>query len=142
MYCRYPDVNHSTVNGKPTRSVVQDDAWLDGPFIKTVQQRGAAILSARGLSSALSAASSVCDHVRDWVHGTPRGTWTSMGVVSDGSYDTRPGLMFSFPVTSKAGRWSIVQGLAMTDASKQKIKATEAELVEEQELAAQCLAGK
>lgn len=138
---QYPDVNHGTVAGKPIREAVRDDAWLNGEFITTVQQRGAAIIKARGLSSALSAASSACDHVRDWVLGTPAdGSWTSMGVVSDGSYNTPAGLVYSFPVTCKDGKWSIVQGLTIDEFSAAKLKATAEELQEEKDLAYECFA--
>nr|GMD81621.1 malate dehydrogenase [Ipomoea batatas] len=111
---QYPDVNHATVKTpageKPVRELVANDEWLNGEFITTVQQRGAAIIKARKLSSALSAASSACDHIRDWVLGTPEGTWVSMGVYSDGSYNVPAGLIYSFPVTCKNGEWCIVQG--------------------------------
>jgi malate dehydrogenase len=97
------------VQGKPIREVLADSAdWLNTDFITTVQQRGAAIIKARGLSSAMSAASSACDHVRDWVCGTAEGSWVSMGVYSDGSYGQPAGLIYSFPVTCKAGQWTIV----------------------------------
>ncbi|GIL58374.1 hypothetical protein Vafri_13439 [Volvox africanus] len=139
---QYPDVNHGTVDGKPIRAVVGDDAWLNGEFITTVQQRGAAIIKARGLSSALSAANAVCNHVRDWVRGTPSGSWVSMGVVSDGSYGVQPGLVYSYPVTCSGGKWRIVQGLPIDDASKERMRTTEAELVEERDLALHCLAEK
>ncbi|CAK9160038.1 unnamed protein product [Ilex paraguariensis] len=113
---QYPDVNHATVltpaGEKPVRELVTDDEWLNGGFITTVQQRGAAIIKARKLSSALSAASSACDHIRDWVLGTPEGTWVSMGVYSDGSYNVPAGLIYSFPVVCSGGEWSIVQGKA------------------------------
>ncbi|CAL8149995.1 unnamed protein product [Prunus armeniaca] len=111
---QYPDVNHATVTTsggeKPVRELVANDQWLNTEFITTVQQRGAAIIKARKLSSALSAASSACDHIRDWVLGTPKGSWVSMGVYSDGSYGIQPGLVYSFPVTCEKGQWSIVQG--------------------------------
>ncbi|EFN52647.1 malate dehydrogenase, cytoplasmic [Chlorella variabilis] len=136
---QYPDVNHATIDGKPAREVIGDDAYLDGDFISTVQQRGAAIIKARGLSSALSAASSACDHIRDWVLGTPEGTWVSMGVYSDGSYGAPKGVVYSFPVTCKAGTWSIVQGLSIDEPSAAKMKATGDELVEEKALAMECL---
>ncbi|KAK9807554.1 hypothetical protein WJX72_002482 [[Myrmecia] bisecta] len=136
---QYPDVNHGTVDGKPIREVVRNDAYLEGEFVSTVQQRGAAIIKARGFSSALSAASSACDHVRDWVLGTPEGTFVSMGVVSDGSYGAPEGVVFSFPVTCKDGKWQIVQGLPLDDASAAKLKTTGDELVEEKALALQCL---
>jgi malate dehydrogenase len=106
-----------------------------------VQQRGAAIIKARKLSSALSAASSVCDHVRDWMLGTAPGTFVSMGVISDGSYGAPPGLCYSLPVTcTRGGKWSVVQGLEIDALSRAKLDATAAELVEEKELALACLA--
>ena len=142
---QYPDVNHGTVvvGGKelPIREAVADDAYLNDAFIKTVQQRGAAIIKARKLSSALSAASSVCDHVRDWMLGTAPGAWVSMGVISDGSYGAPPGLCYSFPVTcTRGGNWAVVQGLAIDAFSQAKLDATAAELAEEKEMALQCLA--
>ncbi|KAK8623797.1 hypothetical protein V6N13_065160 [Hibiscus sabdariffa] len=136
---QYPDVNHATVGDKPVRELVKDDEWLNGEFITTVQQRGAAIIKARKLSSALSAASAACDHIRDWVLGTPEGTWVSMGVYSDGSYDAPAGVIYSFPVTCKNGEWTIVQGLAIDEFSRKKLELTGAELTEEKELAYSCL---
>ena len=137
---QYPDVNHGTVKGQAIRATVKDDTWLDKEFIETVQQRGAAIIKARGLSSALSAASSACDHIRDWMLGTPEdGSWVSMGVVSDGSYGTPAGLVYSFPVTCKDGKWSIVQGLKIDEASAAKMKTTADELAEERDLAHECI---
>ncbi|KAL5700283.1 malate dehydrogenase [Ranunculus cassubicifolius] len=94
---------------KPVKELVGDDAWLVGPFIATVQQRGAAIIKARKLSSPLSTASSACDHICDWVLGTPKGTFVSMGVYSDGSYNVPAGLIYSFPVTCESGEWKMVQ---------------------------------
>ena len=120
-----------------------DDEYLNGEFVTTVQQRGAAIIAARKFSSALSAASSVCDHVRDWVHGTPEGTWTSMGVISpggDAGYGIEAGLMYSFPVTCAGGKWSIVQGLAIDDRSRSLMDATAAELKEEKTMAEELIA--
>ncbi|KAJ8573355.1 hypothetical protein K7X08_009866 [Anisodus acutangulus] len=138
---QYPDVNHATVNTgageKPVRELVADDQWLNTEFITTVQQRGAAIIKARKLSSALSAASSACDHIRDWVLGTPKGTWVSMGVYSDGSYGIPAGLIYSFPVTCEKGEWSIVQGLKIDEFSRARMDATSKELVEEKSLADQ-----
>lgn len=105
-----------------------------------VQQRGAAIIKARGLSSALSAGSSACDHIRDWVLGTPEGTWVSMGVLSDGTHYGAPaGVMYSFPVTCKDGKWTIVDGLSIDERSAALMKATGDELVEEKALALECL---
>ncbi|XWS35637.1 hypothetical protein CRYUN_Cryun20dG0014000 [Craigia yunnanensis] len=111
---QYPDVNHATVittNGgeKPVRDAIANDNWLNTEFITTMQQRGAAIIKARKLSSALSAASAACDHIRDWVLGTPKGTWVSMGVYSDRFYGIQPGIIYSFPLTCEKGQWSIVQ---------------------------------
>ncbi|XP_022959121.1 malate dehydrogenase [Cucurbita moschata] len=141
---QYPDVNHATVKlpsgeEKSVRELVADDAWLNGEFISTVQQRGAAIIKARKLSSALSAASAACDHIRDWVLGTPEGTWVSMGVYSDGSYNVPAGLMYSFPVTCRNGEWSIVQGLSIDEYSRKKLDLTAEELTEEKALAYSCL---
>ncbi|KAI4303984.1 hypothetical protein MLD38_039557 [Melastoma candidum] len=136
---QYPDVNHATAVGKPVRELVKDDEWLNGEFITTVQQRGAAIIKARKFSSALSAASSACDHIRDWVIGTPEGTWVSMGVYSDGSYNVPAGLIYSFPVTCKNGEWTIVQGLPIDEFSRKKMDATAEELSEEKALAYSCL---
>ncbi|CAM6095179.1 unnamed protein product [Calypogeia fissa] len=136
---QYPDVHHAVVStaegDKPVRPEIKDDAWLDGDFIKIVQQRGAAIIKARKLSSALSAASSAVDHIRDWVLGTPKGTFVSMGVYSDGSYKVPAGLIYSFPVTCENGEWQIVQGLAINDFSRKKLDATAEELIEEKALA-------
>lgn len=140
---QYPDVNHATVNTeageKPVRDLIKDDAWLNGEFITTVQQRGAAIIKARKLSSALSAASSACDHIHDWVLGTPEGTWVSMGVYSDGSYNVPAGLIYSFPVTCRNGEWTIVQGLSIDEFSRKKLDLTAEELSEEKALAYSCL---
>ncbi|GAU25248.1 hypothetical protein TSUD_17610 [Trifolium subterraneum] len=112
---------------------------LNGEFISTVQQRGAAIIKARKLSSALSAASAACDHIRDWVLGTPQGTFVSMGVYSDGSYNVPAGLIYSFPVTTANGEWKIVQGLSIDEFSRKKLDATAEELSEEKNLAYSCL---
>ncbi|CAK9329194.1 unnamed protein product [Citrullus colocynthis] len=141
---QYPDVNHATVKlpsgeEKSVRELVADDEWLNGEFITTVQQRGAAIIKARKLSSALSAASAACDHIRDWVLGTPEGTWVSMGVYSDGSYNVPAGLIYSFPVTCRNGEWSIVQGLSVDEFSRKKLDLTAEELTEEKALAYSCL---
>ncbi|CAH9115993.1 unnamed protein product [Cuscuta epithymum] len=140
---QYPDVNHAvvkTLNGEnPVRKLVGNDEWLNGEFITTVQQRGAAIIKARKLSSALSAASAACDHIRDWVLGTPEGTWVSMGVYSDGSYDVPSGLIYSFPVTCKNGKWCIVKGLPIDEFSRKKMDLSAAELAEEKALAYSCL---
>ncbi|GAB4819783.1 hypothetical protein N2152v2_006829 [Parachlorella kessleri] len=136
---QYPDVNHATIDGTPAREVIKDDAWLEGDFVKTVQQRGAEIIKLRGLSSAMSAASSACDHINSWVNGTPEGTWVSMGVFSDGSYGAPKDVIYSFPCTCKDGKWTIVQGLSIDDRSAKLMKITGDELVEEKQLALECL---
>ena len=129
---QYPDVFHAEIDGKPAFAAVgSDQAWLEGDFIPTVQQRGAAVIKARGLSSAASAANAAIGHVRSWVLGTPEGDWVSMGVVSDGSYGTPEGIISSFPCTAKDGEYQIVQGLDIDDFSRARIDASNAELVEE-----------
>ena len=142
---QYPDVNHGhvIVDGvvQSIRSAICDDEYLNSEFVKVVQQRGAAIIKARKLSSALSAASSVCDHVRDWLNGTADGTFTSMGVISDGNtYGIPAGIMYSFPVMCADGEWKIVPGLKIDERSRKLMDATAQELVEEKGLAMECLA--
>ena len=132
---QYPDVFHAKVGGKPAADLV-DQKWLEGDFIPTVQQRGAAIIEARGASSAASAANAAITHVRDWVRGTPPGDWVSMAVPSDGSYGTPAGLISSFPCTTEGGRWSVVPGLEIDDFSRGRIDASVAELVEERDAVA------
>ena len=126
---QYPDIAHATVKGKPAKSLV-DQAWYESDFIPTVQQRGAAIIKARGLSSAASAASAAVDHMRDWALGT-NGRWVSMGVPADGSYGIKPGIMFGYPCTCKDGKYEIVQGLPVDAFAQGRIDATEKELREE-----------
>ncbi len=130
---QYPDLFHAEVSGKNAAEAVDDQEWLEGTFIPTVAKRGAAIIEARGASSAASAASATVDHARDWALGTPEGDWVSMSVVSDGSYGVPEGLISSFPVTVKDGEWEIVQGLEIDDFSRGKIDASVAELAEERE---------
>ncbi|WPX39286.1 malate dehydrogenase [Akkermansia sp. N21116] len=131
---QYPDFTHAKINGKPVTEVITDTEWLQNDFITTVQQRGAAIIKARGASSAASAASAAVDTVRSLVTPTPEGDWYSVAVCSDGSYGIEKGLMFSFPIRTKAdGSWEIVQGLNIDAFSKEKIAATEAELKEERD---------
>lgn len=130
---QYPDIFHADVAGRPGAELAADSAWLTGEFIPTVAKRGAAIIDARGASSAASAANAAIDHVFDWVNGTPEGDWTSAGIVSDGSYGVPEGLMASFPVVSRGGRWEIVQGLEISDFSRERIDASVAELVEERD---------
>jgi malate dehydrogenase len=129
---QYPDISHCLVDGKPAPTLV-DEGWMKDDFIPTVQQRGAAIIKARGLSSAASAASSAIDHIRDWALGTPGDDWVSMAVPSDGSYGVPEGIVYSFPVRCKDGRWEIVQGLEISDFSRARMQATEAELLEERD---------
>lgn len=130
---QYPDVFHAEVGGRPGAELAEDRSWLEQDFIPTVAKRGAAIIDARGASSAASAANAAIDHVRDWVHGTPEGDWTSAGVVSDGSYGVPEGLISSFPVVSRGGAWEVVQGLEVSDFSRQRIDASVAELQEERQ---------
>ena len=127
---QYPDLTHATVKGAPVTDILADRAWVEGDFIPTVAKRGAAIIDARGASSAASAASAAIDHVHDWVLGTS-GSWTSSSVMSDGSYGVPEGLISSFPCTSENGEWKIVQGLEIDDFSRGRIDASAAELVEE-----------
>ena len=129
---QYPDLAHCTVDGKPAKSLV-DDAWYREYFIPTVQQRGAAIIKARGASSAASAASATIDHVHDWVHGTAAGDWVSMSIPSDGSYGIPEGVVYSYPVTCANGRYAIVQGLAIDEFSRARMDTTHKELLEERD---------
>ena len=133
---QYPDIFHAEVSGKNAVDAVSDDAWLRDSFIPTVAKRGAAIIEARGASSAASAASAAIDHVHTWVHGTPAGDWTSAAVVSDGSYGVPEGLISSFPVTAANGSFQIVQGLEIDDFSRERIDASVRELVEERDAVA------
>ena len=127
---QYPDLHQTTVKGKPALSLVEQ-AWYADTFIPLVQQRGAAIIKARGASSAASAASAAIDHMRDWTHGTAEGDWVSMGIPSDGSYGVEPGVIFGYPVTVKNGKYAIVQGLEINAFSQARIDATDKELREE-----------
>jgi malate dehydrogenase len=129
---QYPDINHAVVQGKPAKSLV-DQAWIESTFIPTVQQRGAAIIKARGASSAASAASAAIDHVRDWFAGSPANDWLSMGIPSDGSYGIPEGVIYSYPVVCKGGQYEIVQGLAIDDFSRARMAATHKELLEERD---------
>ncbi|WP_329251031.1 malate dehydrogenase [Actinoallomurus sp. NBC_01490] len=130
---QYPDIFHAEVGGQNAAQAVNDADWLRDTFIPTVAKRGAAIIEARGASSAASAASAAIDHVHTWVHGTPEGDWTSMAVVSDGSYGVPEGLMSSFPVVCKDGKWEIVQGLEINQFSRERIDASVRELEEERD---------
>jgi malate dehydrogenase len=129
---QYPDLHHAKVNGKPAIDLVEQE-WYENDFIPTVQQRGAAIIAARGASSAASAANAAIAHMRTWALGTAEGDWASMGIYSDGSYGIAEGLIYSFPCVCKDGDWSIVQGLEINDFSRGKMQATEQELTEERD---------
>ena len=129
---QYPDLHHATVGGKSALSVV-DAAWFQDTFIPTVQQRGAAVIKARGSSSAASAGSAALDHMRTWMQGTGAGDWVSMAVPSDGSYGIPAGVIYSYPVTCKDGSYSIVQGLEVNEFSRGKMQATHKELLEERD---------
>ena len=129
----YPDLSHCRIGGRPALDAVGDRAWLEDEYIPTVAKRGAAIIEARGASSAASAANAAIDHVRDWVRGTPEDDWVSMSVCSDGSYDVEEGLISSFPCTCAAGEWTIVDGLEIDDFSRQRIDASVDELRQERD---------
>ena len=129
---QYPDINHCFVKGQPARSLV-DAAWIEKTFIPTVQQRGAAIIKARGASSAASAGSAAIDHIRDWFRGSPQGDWVSMGIPSDGSYGIPEGVIYSYPVVCRGGQYEIVQGLAVDEFSRKRMDATHKELLEERD---------
>jgi malate dehydrogenase len=129
---QYPDLHQCTVKGKAALKLT-DENWFKNDFIPTVQQRGAAIIKARGASSAASAASAAIDHMRDWALGTPKGSWVSMAVAADGSYGIKAGVMYGYPVTCSKGQWKIVKGLKPSAFSQERMRATEAELREERE---------
>ena len=128
---QYPDLFHAEIEGKSIAAIIDDQSWVEDDFIPTVQQRGKAIIDARGLSSAASAANAAIDHVHDWVLGTPEGDWVSMAVPSGGSYGIPEGIVYGFPCTCKNGRWSIVEDLKINDFSRAKMDATAGELQEE-----------
>ena len=128
---QYPDLFNAEIDGKSVAAIIDDQSWIEDDFIPTLQQRGKAIIDARGLSSAASAANAAIDHVHDWVLGTPDGDWVSMAVPSDGSYGVPEGMLYGFPCTCENGRWSIVQGLPVNEFSRAKMDATAGELQEE-----------
>ncbi|MFI1246046.1 malate dehydrogenase [Streptomyces anulatus] len=130
---QYPDIFHAEIAGKNAAEVVSDEVWLADTFIPTVAKRGAAIIEARGASSAASAANAAIDHVHTWVNGTAEGDWTSMGIPSDGSYGVPEGIISSFPVTTKNGVYEIVQGLDINEFSRKRIDASVKELTEERD---------
>jgi malate dehydrogenase len=129
---QYPDLSHCLVSGKAAKSLV-DQNWIETNFIPTVQQRGAAIIKARGASSAASAASAAIDHIRDWAKGSAAGDYLSMGIPSDGSYGIPEGVIYSYPVVCKGGEYEIVQGLSVDEFSRKRMDATHAELLEERD---------
>ena len=135
----YPDFYNARIGGRPANDVIRDEAWFKDTFLPTVQQRGAAIIKARGLSSAASAANAVVDTIRNLTTPTREGDWFSVAVCSDGSYGIEKGLMFSYPIRSDGSKWQIVQGVKLTDFSKAKITATENELKEEKGLVSELL---
>ncbi|WP_291379790.1 malate dehydrogenase [Demequina sp.] len=130
---QFPDLAHAVVDGKPATQVINDDAWVRDTFVPTVAKRGAAIIEARGASSAASAANAAMEHVNDWVNGTAEGVWTSVAMPSDGSYGVPEGLVSSFPAVSKDGAWEIVQGLEIDAYARQMIDVSVAELAEERD---------
>jgi malate dehydrogenase len=130
---QYPDIFHAEIGGRNAAEVVGDQAWIENDFIPTVAKRGAAIIEARGASSAASAASATIDAARTWLTGTPEGDWASMAVRSDGSYGVPEGLIYSFPVTTSNGDWQIVQDLEIDDFSRARMDATAQELIEERD---------
>ncbi len=130
---QYPDITHALIGGRPAPDVIDDQAWVENDFIPTVAKRGAAIIEARGASSAASAANAAIDHVHDWVHGTPDGDWVSVGMVSDGSYGIPEGLIAGFPAVSSGGAWQVVPGLELDEFSRTRIDASVAELTEERD---------
>jgi len=134
---QYPDITHAKVSGQPASGVVSDRAWVEGEFMPTVQKRGAAIIEARGASSAASAASAAVDHVHDWLLGTPAGDWVSMGVPSDGSYGIAEGVLCGLPVTCDAGGYRVVEGLEIDAFSRERIDVSVAELNDERAAIAQ-----
>jgi len=130
---QYPDLFQAEADGKKVWPMINDQAWLEGTFIPTVQKRGAAIIEARGLSSAASAANAAVDHVRDWVAGTRDGDWVSMGIPSDGSYGIAEGVIYGYPVTCKGGQYQIVKGVEVSEFSRGRMNATLKELHEERD---------
>jgi malate dehydrogenase len=136
---QYPDVMHAEVGGQKLWPLIDDQPWLEGAFIPTVQKRGAAIIDARGLSSAASAANAAMDHIRDWLKGTRDGDWVTMGIPSDGSYGIPAGVIYGYPVTCRNGQYQIVQGLEISPFSRARMEATLKELHEERDAVASML---
>jgi malate dehydrogenase len=136
---QYPDVFQAEAGGKKVWPMINDQNWLEKEFIPVIQKRGAAIIDARGLSSAASAANAAMNHVRDWIFGTPQGDWVSMGIPSDGSYDIPEGVIYGYPVTCRDGRHEIVKGIELSDFSKSRMQGTLKELQEERDSIKQLL---
>jgi malate dehydrogenase len=136
---QYPDIFNAESEGRKVWPSINDQSWLEKEFIPTIQKRGAAIIEARGLSSAASAASAAMDHIRSWIDGTPQGDWVSMGIPSDGSYGIPEGVIYGYPVTCANGRYQIVQGLDVSDFSRARMQATLKELEEERDSIKQLL---
>ncbi len=132
---QYPDAYHAEISGRPAPTVIDDDAWIKETFIPVVQQRGSAIIEARGQSSAASAANALINHVQSWYHGTPEDDWVSMAVPSTGAYGSPPDVIFSYPVTIENGAYSIVEGLELSDFDRERIAITSEELLQERETA-------
>jgi len=130
---QYPDLRYAEAGGKNVAAVINDAAWVKDNFIPTVAKRGAAIIEARGLSSAASAANAAIEHIRDWVYGTPAGDWVSMGIPADGSYGIAEGVIYGYPVTCKDGKYQIVPGLEIDAFSRERMDATHKELLEERD---------
>lgn len=130
---QYPDISHAELRGEKVAGLIADHAWVTQTFIPTVQKRGAAIIEARGLSSAASAANAAIDHVRDWIKGSQEGDWVTMGIPSDGSYGIPEGVIYGYPVTCSGGQYKIVQGLEISDFSRARMDATHQELLEERD---------
>jgi malate dehydrogenase len=130
---QYPDLFHATADGKKVWPLINDQAWLESQFIPTIQKRGAAIIEARGLSSAASAANAAIEHVRDWIRGTRPGDWVSMGMPSDGSYGIPEGVIYGYPATCKNGQYKVVKGVELSDFSRARMQATLKELHEERD---------
>ncbi len=130
---QYPDAYHAIIDGAPAHAVIDDDVWIKESFIPTVQKRGAAIIEARGQSSAASAANAAINHVQSWYHGTPHGDWVSMSVASTGDYGSPEDVIFSYPVTIENGKWSVVQGLDLSEFDKRMLQSTGDELLQERD---------
>ena len=130
---QYPDIFQAECAGKKVWPMINDQSWLESHFIPTVQKRGAAVIDARGLSSAASAANAAIDHVRDWIHGSRDGDWVTMGIASDGSYGIAEGVIYGYPVTCRGGQYQLVKGIEVSEFSRKRMDATLKELHEERD---------